>query len=163
MSGPSPPNLPPLPPGRRIASSTTVEVAFSGPLPPPEILRAYDDAVPGCAARIIAMAEQQGQHRRDMEQKLALAGVEEMRLKFREARFGQKCAPLLASLFVLAGTYIALHGHPTAGTAVAVTGGGVGIPPIITAFMRGKSKGNIRQPDKPPEQKGSSKKNKARR
>lgn len=40
---------------------------FSGPLPPPEILVKYNDAVPGGAERIIAMAEEQSRHRQALE------------------------------------------------------------------------------------------------
>src|SRR5438876_1239737 len=41
--------------------------SFSGPLPSPQILAAYDQIVPGTAARIIAMAETQAQHRQNLE------------------------------------------------------------------------------------------------
>jgi hypothetical protein len=34
-----------------------VVASFQGPLPPPAILRGYDDFIPGAAERIIAMAE----------------------------------------------------------------------------------------------------------
>lgn len=40
---------------------------FSGPLPPPEVLARYNDALPGGAERIVALAEQQAKHRRKME------------------------------------------------------------------------------------------------
>lgn len=38
-----------------------------GPLPPPELLRQYDQLSPGAADRIIAMAEGEAAHRREME------------------------------------------------------------------------------------------------
>jgi uncharacterized membrane protein len=46
-----------------------VEVAMSyqGPLPPPAMLRSYDDVVPGTAERIVAMAEREQQHRHRWE------------------------------------------------------------------------------------------------
>jgi uncharacterized membrane protein len=40
---------------------------FSGPLPPPEVLARYNEALPGGAERIVALAEQQPGHRRRME------------------------------------------------------------------------------------------------
>ena len=40
---------------------------FSGPLPPPEILRKYNDIEPGFANRIMTMAESQSHHRQTME------------------------------------------------------------------------------------------------
>lgn len=41
-----------------------------GPLPPPDILEAYDRVVPNGADRIMALAERQSQHRQDMEAKV---------------------------------------------------------------------------------------------
>jgi len=40
---------------------------FGGPLPHPEHLAKYNEAFPGCAERIVVMAEQQARHRRDLE------------------------------------------------------------------------------------------------
>lgn len=41
--------------------------AFRGPLPPPEILREYDQILPGLAERVVTMAENQSRHRQDVE------------------------------------------------------------------------------------------------
>lgn len=40
---------------------------FSGPLPPPEVLRRYNEIFPGCAERIVGMAEAQAHHRQYLE------------------------------------------------------------------------------------------------
>jgi uncharacterized membrane protein len=42
---------------RHIVSEQTTLVRHQGPLPPPAILKQYDDVVPGAAERIITMAE----------------------------------------------------------------------------------------------------------
>lgn len=84
------------------------------------------------------MAEDQGKHRRELERQLTDAGIEEMRAKFSEARWGQLFALLLALSFVIGGVIAIVEGHGAAGSVVAAVGGGVGIPPIIRAFMRGK-------------------------
>src|SRR5258708_6290391 len=52
---------------RAIVREVKTELHYSGPLPPPEMLVGYNDAFPGCAERIVAMAERQSQHRQDME------------------------------------------------------------------------------------------------
>ena len=44
--------------------------SFSGPLPHPDMLRKFDDVVPGAAERIIKMAEDQSNHRKDLERKV---------------------------------------------------------------------------------------------
>ena len=41
-----------------------------GPLPPPSDLQEYDNVVPGAAERIIRMAENQSEHRRELERKV---------------------------------------------------------------------------------------------
>ena len=40
---------------------------FSGPIPPPNILRQYEDILPGATDRILTMAEAQSKHRQHME------------------------------------------------------------------------------------------------
>jgi len=44
--------------------------SFSGPLPPPQALREYDQIVPGLATRIVAQAERQTEHRISLEAKV---------------------------------------------------------------------------------------------
>ncbi|GAK33983.1 hypothetical protein JCM17846_15930 [Iodidimonas nitroreducens] len=46
---------------------------YKGPIPPPDILEAYNDLVPGAAAEIIANWGKESDHRRDME-RLGLKG-----------------------------------------------------------------------------------------
>src|SRR5882757_310595 len=47
-----------------------IQRSWRGPLPPPDILKGYNDAVPDGAERILRMAEKQSQHRMDMEKKV---------------------------------------------------------------------------------------------
>jgi uncharacterized membrane protein len=46
---------------------TASGVHYAGPLPHPDILVKYNDAYPGAADRIIAMAEKQATHRQELE------------------------------------------------------------------------------------------------
>ena len=45
---------------------------FSGPLPPPDALKRYSDIIPNGAERIMAMAEEQSKHRRELEKNLSV-------------------------------------------------------------------------------------------
>ena len=54
--------------------------AFSGPLPPPEILAKYNSVVPNAAERIITMAETQAAHRQRMESKVIESNVRNSQL-----------------------------------------------------------------------------------
>lgn len=47
-----------------------VQRSFSGPLPPPDLLREYNQIVPGLAERIARMAEKEQDHRHYFERKL---------------------------------------------------------------------------------------------
>jgi len=44
-----------------------VAASFSGPLPPPETLEKYSRIIPNGEERIMVMAEEQSQHRRELE------------------------------------------------------------------------------------------------
>jgi hypothetical protein len=86
-----------------------------------------------------------------LEQQMTGAAIQEMRSRFGEARFGQVCALLLALIFVGTGIFAILQGHEVSGASVAVTGGGIGIPAIIAAFMRGQAE---KPPEPPPQPSG---------
>lgn len=48
-------------------STTYFGIQYSGPLPPPAMLRGYDDVLPGAADRIVSLVERQQEHRHAME------------------------------------------------------------------------------------------------
>lgn len=49
------------------AVAKVIQSEFSGPIPPPSIIKGYEDILPGTAERIVSMAENQAKHRQDME------------------------------------------------------------------------------------------------
>lgn len=51
---------------------------FSGPLPPPDILRAYGEVVDGGAERIVSQWERETKHRQDLESRMANAYISGM-------------------------------------------------------------------------------------
>ena len=55
----------------RLTRELTVEVEqhYQGPLPPPTMLRAFDDAVPGLATQIVEMAAKEQRHRHVWERR----------------------------------------------------------------------------------------------
>ena len=67
--------------------------AFTGPLPPPALLRGYEDVLPGAADRIIRMAEQQAQHRQHLERIVVEGGS-------RRANTGMWLGFIIAILFL---------------------------------------------------------------
>src|SRR2546423_387229 len=69
------------PPGRpggparlrtRLQIAEASQFSFSGPIPPPDLIAAYDKILPGSADRIFRMAEAQAQHRQTLENRVIL-------------------------------------------------------------------------------------------
>lgn len=55
------------------AVAKVVQSEFSGPIPPPNMIKGYEAILPGAADRIITMAEKQSSHRQEMERKIISA------------------------------------------------------------------------------------------
>ncbi len=87
----------------------------AGVLPSPEALERYNAVVPGAAARIFSMAQEQARHRHELEQALAEAGV-------RRARQAIDAGTAVAVICIVAGFLLVLFGHPAPGVALAVLG-----------------------------------------
>ena len=69
-------------PGRPAVAGAQVlvqQTAYSGQVPPPEILEGFDRLVPGTAARIIAWAEEEQSHRHRLEHDAQAANIESQR------------------------------------------------------------------------------------
>lgn len=85
---------------------------FSGPLPPPEILRAYNRIVPGSAKQIIDNVIEQSTHRRQLEAKVIAADIERSRL-------GLIVGGVVALACIAGGCVVAAISSPTAGGTIA--------------------------------------------
>jgi uncharacterized membrane protein len=81
------------------------------------------------------MAEEQGEHRRELEKAALVIQTEGMRREFYEARRGQVFAFAISALFLGCGTFAALHGQPWVGTVF----GAFGIGGIVTTFIKGRT------------------------
>jgi uncharacterized membrane protein len=158
---PNLPNVPPRPAGKDPRGLLIgVERSFSGPLPPPELLVGYEAACPGAAERILKMAEDQGEHRRHLEERTLEARIEGMRRSFYEARIGQVCALVISVLFLGCGTYVIVQGKEIAGGILST----LGLGSIVTSFILGRSRTpDEEKPETPPERPPESKNSKAKK
>lgn len=103
-----------------------VQFAYSGPLPPPEMIRKYEDAHPGFASRILEMAEKEQAKRHRNDSHILKNDT------FKIA--GSICV----SLALVAGAvFCGSIGQPEFG---GVLGGAGVLSGIITAFLRGTDK-----------------------
>lgn len=111
---------PPPAQARRTSGGTVVQVQhWEGPLPHPSTLRGFEDVVPGSAERIITQFEEQGRHRRKIENRVVWANI-------IQSAFGQILAFILFMTMVVGGGYLAYQGKELAGLgtiATAVVGG----------------------------------------
>lgn len=100
--------------------------SFSGPLPPPEILREYEDIREGFADRIITMAEKQTEHRIDIESYTVRADA-------RRANGGVAAGLFVFLAFVAGSVFLIDGGHSTEGliTGLVPTGG------MVSTFVYG--------------------------
>jgi len=124
----------------KVAKGISVAVhssqTFSGPLPPPEILSKFNEAVPGLANKIIDWAETEGNHRRLIETKSLDAEIKLNNRAFDERRLGQIFGFLIGTIAIVAGSVTAILGSPIAGTLI----GGSGVVGLVSAFLYSKRK-----------------------
>ena len=109
-----------------IISQQTTLVRHQGPLPHPAILKQYDDIVSGAAERIIRMAEQQAQHRQDLEARV-------IRTDNLKSLLGMVFGFVIALVGFGGGLYAAFAGQPFWGGAVSIGT----LASVVLAFIYG--------------------------
>ena len=110
---------------RQIAMQTHFH---SGPLPSADEFAMYERAVPGAGNRILAMAEQQGSHRRQLEAK-------DQSLTSRDSLIGMIFAFIFAMTALGGAIFLTYTDHPVAGTII----GGTGLLAVVSAFIQGRN------------------------
>ena len=119
-------NLPNHPNQQGVVVRQTQTQMFSGPLPPPEALKKFDEVVPGAAERIIKMAEEQSAHRKELEKKVIDSDI-------ARSKWGQVLGFCIAIAGLTASTLIAIYGNAIAGGII-----GVGtLASLVGVFMYG--------------------------
>jgi uncharacterized membrane protein len=105
----------------------TSRTQFVGPIPPPEILIKYNDAVPDAAERILKMAETQLAHRISIENQVVSSNCK-----------AQQRGPIYGLLVCFAaiggGIYLVHTGKDAAGLASLITP----LAGIVAVFVYGK-------------------------
>lgn len=115
---------------------------FRGPVAHPEILRGYEAVVPGSAAKLMQLAEEESLHRRQIEDRSNVANVEaqgrqlaildyQARAIFRSDMIGQIAGFLISISCVAGAVYLAMNKHE------AVAGALTALPTaaVIQAFF----------------------------
>ena len=124
------------------AAEPSVE-PFPGPLPPPELLRRCEQAVPGAGERILALAEQEQEREQGQRASRARAALETLRR-------GQLCGLAVALGALGAVAFSAYLGYPVAAAILGATTL-TGLVAIFVAGRPGGGRGERRFEPAPPE------------
>lgn len=108
--------------GRKIFEAS----AFSGPIPPPDLLDKYNQMIPDGADRILKMAEKQSIHRQCIEKWAVIGGT-------ILSHFGVLCALIIALATLYFGSNLIQAGHVISGSIFA----GSGLVGLVAAFIYG--------------------------
>ena len=100
--------------------------SFSGPLPPPEVLDKYNQIIPNGAERIMAMAEKQSSHRRQLEKTVITTDS-------RNSLLGIIFALIIGLATITIGGIVIYAGHGFAGTFL----GSAGLTGLVSTFIYG--------------------------
>ncbi|HCM1919156.1 TPA: DUF2335 domain-containing protein [Salmonella enterica subsp. salamae serovar 28:r:e,n,z15] len=111
----------------RVLETPTVQAIvlkhFQGPVPPPAMLKEYDDVIPGLANRLVELTEKEQAHRHQTE--AATLNI---------ARRGQTMAFGVVLIIILAAILFGLNGN----TVLAGILVGIDLAALVAAFIAGK-------------------------
>lgn len=114
---------------RQVVAEVIRSEQFSGPIPPPKIIKGYEEVLPGAADRILTMAEKQSNHRQEMEKIM-------IKSEARDSLLGILFAFALGIGCIIAAVVIVFM-VPEGGGALAGSIFGVtGICSIIATFIK---------------------------
>lgn len=103
---------------------------FSGPLPPPKIIKDYDEILPGAAERIFALAESETRQRHNLENKIVSSGT-------RDSTLGVIFAFIIGLVGIGGGVYVITLGYELSGTVLS----GASLASIVGSFIYGTRNG----------------------
>lgn len=102
-------------------------ISFKGPLPLPELLKGYDEIVPGSAKNIIGWVDNQRDHRQKMDHKVSFR-------KTFQTICGMIFGFFVAISGILGAIYLAMNNHEETAKVL----GGFTLFAIVAIFVTGK-------------------------
>ena len=120
---------------REEAQAVSVVAHWSGPLPPPAELQAYENALPGCAERIVAMAESQAQHRQRLEWAETQAECNSIEAEIASERRGAWLGFIVTVVVIGLSTYLIIAGFLAIGIGLI----SVGLISLVGLFIYGRN------------------------
>jgi len=120
---------------------------YQGAVPHPDILAGIDKIVPGAAARLVTLAEEESHHRRNLELKAIEANIatqeqqtqiaqQQSRDVFKSDMIGQIFGFIVCLSCICAAIYLGINGHDVLAAGIAA----VPTAALIKAFVLNKNK-----------------------
>ena len=110
---------------------------FSGPIPPPDLLKQYDEVCPGFAERLMLQFEGETQHRHDIDNKMLDAQIKTMRSEVGAFRTGQLFAFVIAIAGLFASAYCVSQAQTTGQAWAGASIAGLSLATLIGVFLYG--------------------------
>lgn len=113
-----------------------LQASWEGPLPPPQVLQAYESIVPGAADRILRMAEAQSESRLQTERTIVNGDS-------KRAYLGILAGFILSMVVIGGGIYLIATGHDWAGASLI----GLNLVGLAGVFVYGSKNLRDEQPE----------------
>ena len=126
---------PSAPLSREEPSQISITAHWSGPLPPPSTLAAYENALPGSAERILAMAEAEAEHSRALEREQVRSETSLTAAEIASERRGVWLGFVLAVFVIAISAYLMVSGFVGIGLGLI----SVGLISLVSLFIYGRN------------------------
>lgn len=131
--------------GSQLFATQQTVTHYQGAIPHPDVLRGMDELVPGTAAKLIKLAEDESLHRRKLELMAIEANIaaqqgqltlssQQNKSVFRSDLIGQIAGFIVCVLSIVSAVFLGLEGHEGLAAAVAA----IPTAAIIKAFNNKK-------------------------
>jgi uncharacterized membrane protein len=104
---------------QEISALQVTQTVHAGPLPDPDTLARYEQAMPGLAAHIVQSQKEESEHRRGLEKRFLDAQIDDAKAYRAIESRGQLFALIVSVVTISAGVAIVISGHPIAGTGLS--------------------------------------------
>lgn len=118
----------PAPPTHQLQDLALQVSKFQGPLPPPEVLEAYNRAIPGLGQKLCELYEKQVHHRHRIEEKM-------LAIQDRESSLGQWLGFTIAVLALLSATLLGYLGRDVSSIGIFLAA----IASLVASLYKGRS------------------------
>ena len=116
-------------------SGISITAHWSGPLPPPGTLAAYETALPGSAERILSMAEAEAEHSRALEREQVRSEISLTTAEIASERRGVWLGFVLAVFVIAISAYLMVSGFVGIGIGLI----SVGLISLVSLFIYGRN------------------------